>query len=204
MSIANKVIATPKIPSLKASSRAVSLSIAYSIDPCLHSRATSRSMPSNKQPKYPLTGGCPCGAVRYSISTMPISIYACHCTDCQRQSGGSFALNMPVETSSFSLTRGVVKAWQPDNPSGVASSSWFCSDCSGRIYGSRVSRPERVNVRAGTLDDTTWVWPVAHLFMRSAQPWETISSDALTFETIPEDFRVVALAFRARFAQTPQ
>jgi hypothetical protein len=161
-------------------------------------------MPPIKLPKFPLTGGCPCGAVRYSISAMPISVYACHCTDCQRQSGSSFALNMPVETSSFSLTQGVVKAWLPDNPSGVPSTSWFCGNCSGRIYGSRESRPERVNVRAGTLDDTTWVWPVAHLYMRSAQPWETASAAVLSYQTVSDDFQQVALAFRTRISGTAE
>jgi hypothetical protein len=151
------------------------------------------------QPQLPLTGGCPCGAIRYRITALPISVYACHCTDCQRQSGSSFALNMPVDAASFSIIQGAVKGWQPANPSGVPSTSWTCSQCSGRIYGSRISRPERINVRAGTLDDTRWVRPVAHLFMRSAQPWETVSDDALCFETVPDDFRVVALAFGARF-----
>jgi hypothetical protein len=39
----------------------------------------------------------------------------------------------------------------------------------------------------GTLDDTSWLRPVAHVFMRSAQPWEQISN-VECFDTLPKDF----------------
>jgi hypothetical protein len=48
--------------------------------------------------------------------------------------------------------------------------------------------PDLIAIRAGTLDDTSWLRPVAHVYMRSAQPWEKISGDAECFETVPKDF----------------
>ena len=42
--------------------------------------------------RLPQGGGCQCGAVRYEISGPPRVVYACHCTECQRQSGAAFAL----------------------------------------------------------------------------------------------------------------
>jgi len=42
-----------------------------------------------------MTGGCPCGAIRYRIESFPL-LYRCNCTNCQRTSGSAFALNMPV------------------------------------------------------------------------------------------------------------
>jgi hypothetical protein len=54
----------------------------------------------------PMTGGCPCGAIRYQITSFPLLLYACNCTDCQRQSGSAFALNMPVLARDFQLLRG--------------------------------------------------------------------------------------------------
>jgi hypothetical protein len=153
---------------------------------------------SAKRPKFPLNGGCACGAIRYEISAMPLLLYACHCTECQRRSGSAFALNMPVETKVFRIVKGAPKAWRNSGASGTVTIAWFCGDCGGRIHGERDGRPDSITVRAGTLDDTSWLRPAAHLFMRSAQPWETIDGDC--YETSPEDFRPLARAWQAMMA----
>jgi hypothetical protein len=60
--------------------------------------------------KLPLTGGCQCGAVRYEIAAAPLAVYACHCTDCQRQSGGDFALSLIAPRESVRITKGTRKS----------------------------------------------------------------------------------------------
>lgn len=158
-------------------------------------------MPDNKRPVLPLTGGCACGAIRYEISALPLSLYACHCTDCQRKSGSAFALNMPVRTADFRIMQGQPKGWRDvGGPSGVMTTSWFCGDCSTRLYGERDGRPETMTIRAGSLDDTSWLQPAAHFFMRSAQPWETIADDVEKFDTVPTDLRAVNAAWRAQMS----
>jgi len=52
---------------------------------------------------------------------------------------------------------------------------------------------ERVNVRAGTLDDTSWLLPLAHYFMRSAQPWQRPAGDAACFATLPSETEILPL-----------
>jgi hypothetical protein len=114
-----------------------------------------------------MTGGCSCGAIRYEIASFPLLLYSCNCTDCQNRSGSAFALNMPVAASGFRIVQGEPTAWRHVSPSGVPVISWFCGDCGGRLYGERAGRAEIVNVRAGTLDDTSWLVPSAHFFTRS-------------------------------------
>jgi hypothetical protein len=43
------------------------------------------------------------------------------------------------------------------------------------------------SVRAGTLDDTSWLKPTAHIWTRSKQPWITLPEGDRCFETQPED-----------------
>jgi hypothetical protein len=148
------------------------------------------------KPALPLGGGCSCGAVRYEISAFPLLLYACHCTNCQRETGSAFALNMPVATGSFRITSGTPRAWRRVRSSGARTASWFCGDCAGRLYGDRDTRPESVNVRAGTLDDTSWLVPVAHFFMRGPGRWEQRGSIALCFDTLPEDYRALTTKWR--------
>jgi hypothetical protein len=148
----------------------------------------------------PLTGGCPCGAVRFEVTAPPLTLYACHCTTCQRQTGASSTLNMPVPASAFQITQGSPKGWRRPNAAGSYTTSWFCGSCGGRIYGSRDNRPDSVTLRAGILDDTSWLKPVAHFFRRSAQPWERFEDGALVFETMPDDFRPLAEAWQTEWA----
>jgi hypothetical protein len=145
-------------------------------------------MSERKQPVLPLSGGCPCETVRFDVTAMPLLLYACHCTECQRWSGSAFSMSMSVASKTFRVTRGEPKAWRRIGATGVQSTYWFCGGCGGRIYGERDVRPDIIAVRAGTLDDTSWLLPVAHVFMRSAQPWERIPDNAECFETVPKDF----------------
>ena len=149
------------------------------------------------RPSLPMTGGCSCGAIRYEIASFPLLLYTCNCTNCQRISGSAFALNMPVATKGFRIVKGEPKGWHHKSPSGADVTSWFCGDCGARICGERKSRPEYINVRAGTLDDTTWLVPVAHMFLRSAQPWVLPAANAECHEIGPDDYRPLAEKWRA-------
>ena len=46
---------------------------------------------------------------------------------------------------------------------------------------------DALRVRAGTLDDTSWLRPTAHFWTRSAQPWVVVPEEDQRFETQPED-----------------
>jgi hypothetical protein len=143
-------------------------------------------------PALPLTGGCPCAAVRFAVSAMPLLIFACHCTECQRWSGSAFGLSMPVKRESVSLTRGEPKAWHHVGASGFASKYWFCAECGGRILAERSDRSDVVTLRAGTLDDTSWVRPIAHINLESAQAWQRTLNNAECFDAVPSDFGALA------------
>ena len=156
---------------------------------------------SAKRPALPMTGGCPCGGIRYEIASFPLLVYTCNCTDCQRQSGSAFAMNMPVAAKDFRILQGQPKPWRRLSPTGVEITSWFCGDCSGRIHGERAGRPEITIVRAGTLDDTKWLVPVAHMFVRSAQPWVQPVAVATCFETQPDGWGELLRAWRAAWPE---
>jgi hypothetical protein len=129
-----------------------SLAIASLIGAC----QSELAMPSNR-PALPLTGGCICGAVRYEIASFPLLLYTCNCTNCQKQSGSAFGMTMPVTAKDFRIVQGEPNGWRRLSPAGVAVTSWFCGNCGNRIYSERAGRLETVNIRAGTLDDTTWL-----------------------------------------------
>lgn len=146
----------------------------------------------------PLTGGCQCGRHRYSIAVMPLTVYACHCTDCQTQSASAFGMSMPVARESLACDLDALETWARPAASGRIVAARYCGDCGTRLFHEPSRNPAIVNVKPGTLDDTSWVVPVGHLWLGSAQSWFAAPADALCYEAQPEDFDPLF----ARFEQT--
>ena len=147
----------------------------------------------------PQHGGCLCGDIRYRVSDAGLTLYACHCTDCQRQSGSGFSLSLVVQKTSLTLLRGRPAEYSLTLADGRVKSSRYCSRCCTRLFcPSRV--PEFVIVEAGSLDDTTEFRPVAHIWTRSALSWIRLPDDALRFDQRPgpDDFLSFIRAWNER------
>lgn len=70
--------------------------------------------------------------------------------------------------------------------SGKPREGWFCPDCGVRIWHGSEGSPE-FNIKAGTLDDTSWLLPAGHIWTRSAQPFICFDADDLTYAEQPDD-----------------
>ncbi|MEM7794580.1 MAG: GFA family protein [Cyanobacteria bacterium P01_C01_bin.118] len=104
---------------------------------------------------FPYTGGCQCGQIRYELQAEPLTLYVCHCTECQRQSSSAFGMSMPVPRESLHLTKGTPKHWSRPSDSGRTVTCFFCGDCGTRLF-HQPSRDRKItNIKPGTLDDTT-------------------------------------------------
>jgi hypothetical protein len=132
-------------------------------------------------------GGCECGRIRFQLTSDPITVYACHCTDCQTATGSSFALSMYVTREALELLRGEPQLREFYLPDGRERRVFACAECGTSLWGARPGLPDLLNLQPGTLDDTSWFRPIAHIWTRSAQPWVQIPADALRYEEQPED-----------------
>lgn len=148
-------------------------------------------------PPFPVEGGCACGAIRYRLNAGPIAVYTCHCTVCQTQTTSAFSLVMPVLRTDFELLCGEPAAWARETPSGKVVPQRFCRDCGTRVFTEPPGGPHSLTLRAGTLDDTSWLHPIAAYWTRSAQPWVVIDPEVLRYETQPTDFAPTIAAWRA-------
>ena len=81
--------------------------------------------------------------------------------------------------------------------SGTVIPQRFCAECGVRVFTEPPGGPHSVTVRPGTLDDTSWVHPVAAFWTRSAQDWIAFPQDVLTYETNPTDFAPIMQAWKA-------
>lgn len=72
-----------------------------------------------------LTGGCQCGAVRYTLDQQPQNVHICHCRMCQKAVGGPFAIICPVLKPAFRITRGTIDYFTSSD----VGRRGFCSAC---------------------------------------------------------------------------
>ena len=148
--------------------------------------------------RLPLTGSCQCGAVRYQSLAAPLTIYGCHCTECQHQSGSAFGISMLVARDGVSFTHGTAKTWTRTADKGRKIDCMFCPDCGTRLVHLPQQRPQIAIIRAGTLDDTSGVYLVGHIWTRSKQPWFQVPAGAVTYEQQPPDYAKLIEAYAAR------
>jgi hypothetical protein len=145
-----------------------------------------------------MTGGCQCGAVRYAVTARPLTLYACHCSECQRLSSSAFGMSMPVPRDALRLIAGATKDWQRTAASGAVVTGQFCPDCGTRLLHLTSSNPKTIVVKPGTLDDTSWLEPVGHVWARRAQPWVRPFLTGVVYDEQPPDLSALIAAWRTK------
>ena len=118
-----------------------------------------------------ITGGCLCGAVKYQGAAAPVMVALCHCTHCQRQSGAAFSVNVGIPKGSLQFTAGKTAVFEDRGGSGMPVYRHFCGSCGSPIFSDVAASPQLDWLKAGTLDDTSWVKPAVSIWCESAQPW---------------------------------
>jgi hypothetical protein len=121
-----------------------------------------------------ITGGCLCGAIRYTVTARISELRACHCRHCQKASGAQGSVNALVPSAEFRITQGTPKRYDGVADSGRILHRYFCGDCGSPIYSQRDAAPETVVLRAGTLDEAGDMRIVTNIWTRSARPWAHI------------------------------
>ena len=136
-------------------------------------------------PPYP--GHCLCGRIRFRLNAQPLTLYACHCTDCQRRSGGALLLSMLVHRESLEVLEGTPELVSSVAGDGRERRNRVCPACRIRLWSEPVHRPRLAILRPGMLEQAGSFMPIAHQFVRSALPWFVFPEGVARYETQPED-----------------
>lgn len=127
-------------------------------------------------------GGCRCRAVRYEITADKApEIYCCHCLDCQCSSGSAFSQQGVLKDGTISATGPVIRS-EVATRYGAISTQYWCERCGSRLWSTNSSRPGIAFLRAGTLDASDGIMPLAHIWTRRKQPWVIVPDGVATFE----------------------
>jgi hypothetical protein len=151
-------------------------------------------------PPPPHRGGCLCGAVRYAFDAPPLATVACHCRDCQKLTGATNLLTVYTERAVFHHERGEVLRYRKRADSGNEADYVRCARCGTRLWHEPLAAPHFVFIAAGTLDDPSWVVPVAHIWVSRAAPSALIPDGVYKTPKGPADRAELIAAFKAAYA----
>jgi hypothetical protein len=132
------------------------------------------------------TGSCLCGAYQYSFDRdQVISAHHCHCKDCQKMTGSGKATIIMVPTPGLS-SEGELKTYTVEGTDGSHVTRGFCPTCGSQCISWVEEMPDIRFVKAGTLEDSSWVSVDSSFWRCSAEPWSPVDESAPAFEKNPE------------------
>jgi hypothetical protein len=117
-------------------------------------------------------GGCLCGDVRYRVRGLPSEAVVCHCTFCQRRTGGAVGIEVffPAESVEFTSSQARTYEHRSDE-----SGRWlrleFCPRCGTTVGMTAERRPGQHALMGGTFDDSNWFTINRHIWTKSKTPW---------------------------------
>ena len=125
-------------------------------------------------------GACLCGGITFEVHE-PEGMGFCHCTRCQRWSGGPGLPEVEVAATNFKVTKGqeLVRHFSEEGFTGVS----FCGNCGSSLY---AESGEKYSVCAGVLQDVK-LEPTYHMMVAFKAPWDVISDTAPQFPEWPPD-----------------
>lgn len=117
-----------------------------------------------------ITGGCHCGALRYTVEGKLGFSFACFCTSCQKLSAGARLVGVGVQAPQFSLTGAPSTYTYPGGKDQVELQ--FCGTCGTHVAALPKAYPGFVSLRTGTLDDPSIIPSLKPIFTDTAMHWE--------------------------------
>jgi hypothetical protein len=129
-------------------------------------------------------GGCACGAIRFKITSPFLGIGACHCTDCQKASGGGANYVALTPKSALVVVKGEAKLYRSHGDSGAEVARAFCADCGTQLWSIPAHEPF-MTVKLGALDDNSDLTPSMHIYVASAPGWHVIEDGLPSFPKMP-------------------
>ena len=135
-----------------------------------------------------LEGGCACGSVRYRMLLDPLVVHACHCRNCQRQTGTWHAVNALIESHEVDLLQGQLSYTELPTPSGAGQTLARCSSCGVTVWSNyhllSQGHGDIVRfIRVGTLDDPHLLPPDVHIFDAERNSCAPDPGDVPRYET---------------------
>jgi hypothetical protein len=135
------------------------------------------------------SGGCQCGAIRFSTTELLDNAHICHCRMCQKAVGNFFAALVSSPKEKLTWTRGTPARFKSTGNV----ERGFCGHCGTPLFFDPI-KSQDIGLCIGALDRPQDVKPISQDSIESRMPWFadiTHIRDAGTSEELDGEGRVV-------------
>jgi len=128
---------------------------------------------------FPVSGGCICGSVRFTVNGPAICVVHCHCSMCRRSYASLVGTGATIEQKQVKIDQGKENLETYESPPGVRRQ--FCRACGCSLFYFDDRLPEMLYYFPATLDGG--VHPghpdgaEHHVFVESKADWEAFEDN---------------------------
>ena len=143
------------------------------------------------------TGRCQCGKINYSFKQEDVlSAHHCHCKDCQRATGCGKATIIYIPNKKLKIN-GDIKFYESKGSMGTTIRRGFYDNCGSGIVSYAKELPMIKFIKAGTLDDSSWLKVESSFFAKSSADWNAPDENIKSFEGNPDMLSNVKNVFKS-------
>ena len=132
------------------------------------------------------SGRCLCGDITFSVKGEPVRQGHCHCQDCKKATGASFATIAFYKEEQFIIESGNPQIFQHQADSGNMMTKEFCSRCGSTVFGSNSGRPGVKSIYIGSLEDAKHIDPKFNVWTCRQLPFSMIDESLTNFPKGPQ------------------
>jgi len=131
------------------------------------------------------TGSCLCGKIKYRFNRKDvISAGHCHCKDCQKITGSGKATIIFIPTKKLKINN-EYKVYSVIGYDGTNVHRGFCPECGSPVISYVSEQPELRFIKAGSLDDSSWLEIKSSFWKVSACQWDPVNDSIPSFQKNP-------------------
>ena len=116
-----------------------------------------------------VSGGCLCGALRFSIDLPTLFCVHCHCSMCRRSHGAGFVTWIAVPQERFRVESGAEDMRRfSSSEHGTRS---FCGTCGSSLFCESDHQPGAIDIVLANMDGPVGRAPESHIFFDHRADW---------------------------------
>ena len=121
---------------------------------------------------------CQCGQLAVECTGDPVRVSVCHCLDCQRRSGSSFAAQARFPSDRVTI-KGEARHWTRFGDEGGQGDMNICPTCGSNDFYRMPAEPNLVAVAIGAFADPTFPQPDYSVYENRKHAWVDIVGEGI-------------------------
>ena len=130
-----------------------------------------------------VSASCLCGEIVFEIEVNERKVYNCHCSQCRKAHGATFATQVFAKGETLKFIKGEKLLNEFKGDMGIRA---FCRLCGSNLMNYAPDKRVYLSVALSSIDGEHGLVPTAHANVESKAIWHKPSTDIPAFSGIPD------------------